>query len=954
MSVSNAVFECVQILTPAQNNKTLNSNLRLELANILVRLKIWAGNVGVFAPDNASVDYRLRDDPDLVEVVFSMSRRLKQSLLNAVNPPLLEESDDEEKEVVHGRGDDSVASGSSSASLDLDSNVEESDSDDDLEKLGPSAIFIEEANQVINRLYRLATVFRKPQSSSENAKVQGFIKKLFERGDVEELEDVEDHARSHIKAHFPQAPDFLVRRLVEAVVFRRMKIRYRQRHQAKLNQGLETAFAGLELGQYDKSNTTPATGLTRSSHVSGKHNGGKGKDHSPSKPRSSVFSATNASSINRARFADYPRSTALSGVTKAAVGRRQQLDVPPPPNNDGQEKIECPYCLRMVNQEEMTQPRWTRHILKDIDPFICLFEDCKDSLTLFKTVEEWLGHMQWQHTIVYSCQAVGHEREVFSSPQDLERHIRREHPDTFTESQLPGLVKQGTLPSSNTLGTLNYSLSVGESLCLLCHTSVPQPVNAESTDNTEPASTAEQRMQNHILEHLEAIALLALPGGNGSDGMNSDARHSIPGLDAEVKENHDLSLDVFEDISSERAEDEDVPDQDDDDDFWAAVFHQVKQPHLREPHEDPILIELGEERKKTTTTDEVLVKDMEATEENRLDEGDQSRSDLRQETRTFSDDTPRKISLPEAPTDRMADVDAEAVEYGKFVQTASYVDPSSGTADEYAPGQVISEEASHNVEVPEGPNTIDNTGNLPEKMQQDVLPVVPSQSSVPSSSSQSDEDYTRTATVEFINSITPNFSGFTQQVLNMNPKLAEQNTFLVSRLGHHLVARYNSLLQKRVVHFQQTMTGECPSEDMCIASGGSAVALNEKMKTRGMGPSSSSYGAGPEMELSELDFPPNVPVPPTKSFPAKFECQVCFRETNIIQPSDWTRHVHEDVQPFICTWHRCRKDHPPFKRYDDWVRHENENHRVFSALSLDFRNNKTNSSDSISSGGHAT
>lgn len=923
MSVSNAVFECVQILTPAQNNKTLNSNLRLELANILVRLKIWAGNVGVFAPDNASVDYRLRDDPDLVEVVFSMSRRLKQSLLNAVNPPLLEESDDEEKEVVHGRGDDSVSSGSSSASLDLDSNVEESDSDDDLEKLGPSAMFIEEANQVIHRLYRLATVFRKPQSSSENAKVQGFIKKLHEKGDVEELEDVEDHARSHIKAHFPQAPDFLVRRLVEAVVFRRMKIRYRQRHQDKLNQGLEMAFAGLGLEQYDKSNTTPATGLTLSGHVSGKQNGGKGKDHSLSKPRSSVFSATNASSINRARFADYARSIALSGVTKAAVGRRQQLDVPPPPNNDGQEKIECPYCLRMINQEEMTQPRWTRHILKDIDPFICLFEDCKESLPLFKTVEEWLGHMQWQHTIVYSCQAVGHEREVFSSPQDLESHIRRGHLDTFTESQLPGLVKQGTLPSSNTIGALNYSLSVGETQCLLCHTIDPQPLNAESTDDTEPVSTAEQRMQNHILEHLEAIALLALPGGAGSDGMNSDARHSIPGLDADVKrENDELPLDIFEDAAAKRVEDEDVPDQDDHDDFWAAVFHQVKQPHLREPHEDPILIELGEEKKKTAT-DEVLVEDMEAIEETRLDGEDKSRSDLRQET----------------------------LEHGKFVQTASYVDPSSGTDN--APGKAFLEEASQKVEVPEGPDAIDNTGKLPEKMQHDVLPVVSSHSPSRSSSSQSDDDYTRTATDEFINSITPDFSGFTQQVLNMNPKLAEQNTFLVARLGHHLVARYNNLLQTRVVHFQQTITGDCPSGNMCIASGGSAVALGEKLKTHGMGSSSSSYEAGSEMELSDLDFPPNVPVPPTKSFPAKFECQICFRETNIIEPSDWTRHVHEDVQPFICTWERCRRNHT-FKRYDDWVRHENENHRVFSDRSLGFRNKETNSYDSISNGGHAT
>ncbi|KAG6359755.1 hypothetical protein INS49_010807 [Diaporthe citri] len=231
MSISNAVLECVRILTPTQTDKTLSSKLRQELADILVRLKTWAGNVGVFAPDNASVDYRLRDDEDLVEVVFSMMRKLKQSLSQAIHPPLLEESDvedeDEDEEGNEGAVADPLSSGSSSASLDPDSSVEESDSGNDPERLGPSATFIEEANNVINRLYRLAEVIRKPVSSSENAKIRGFMKKQNEKGNVEELADVEDHVRCHIKAHFPQAPEFLVNRLVEAVVFRRMMIRYR-------------------------------------------------------------------------------------------------------------------------------------------------------------------------------------------------------------------------------------------------------------------------------------------------------------------------------------------------------------------------------------------------------------------------------------------------------------------------------------------------------------------------------------------------------------------------------------------------------------------------------------------------------------------------------------------------------------------------------------------------------
>src|SRR5450756_3141868 len=41
---------------------------------------------------------------------------------------------------------------------------------------------------------------------------------------------------------------------------------------------------------------------------------------------------------------------------------------------------------------------------------------------------------------------------------------------------------------------------------------------------------------------------------------------------------------------------------------------------------------------------------------------------------------------------------------------------------------------------------------------------------------------------------------------------------------------------------------------------------------------------------------------------------------------DWVKHVHEDLQPFTCTYHRCKKP-KSFKRKADWVRHENERHR---------------------------
>jgi hypothetical protein len=81
-----------------------------------------------------------------------------------------------------------------------------------------------------------------------------------------------------------------------------------------------------------------------------------------------------------------------------------------------------------------------------------------------------------------------------------------------------------------------------------------------------------------------------------------------------------------------------------------------------------------------------------------------------------------------------------------------------------------------------------------------------------------------------------------------------------------------------------------------------------------------------EGALNDETFPQGVPMPPTRNLPAEFECQLCFKAKNFQKPSDWTKHVHEDVQPFTCTYEKC-KEPKSFKRKADWVRHENERHR---------------------------
>jgi len=185
---------------------------------------------------------------------------------------------------------------------------------------------------------------------------------------------------------------------------------------------------------------------------------------------------------------------------------------------------------------------------------------------------------------------------------------------------------------------------------------------------------------------------------------------------------------------------------------------------------------------------------------------------------------------------------------------------------------------------------------------------------------------------KLMDDIAPNFVGFQQHVVKLNPMLGTPGNYLVDRIAHQQLIRYKNLLNLRVKHLQAIAAGNCACGSMCIVSGGSANILDSRGDQRGLDPLSSRYD-GSDGDITPLEgainqdsFPQDIPMPPTSSLPSEFECQLCFTAKKFQKPSDWTKHVHEDVQPFTCTWERC-KEPKMFKRKADWVRHENEGHR---------------------------
>ncbi|KAK8050362.1 hypothetical protein PG994_012092, partial [Apiospora phragmitis] len=183
-----------------------------------------------------------------------------------------------------------------------------------------------------------------------------------------------------------------------------------------------------------------------------------------------------------------------------------------------------------------------------------------------------------------------------------------------------------------------------------------------------------------------------------------------------------------------------------------------------------------------------------------------------------------------------------------------------------------------------------------------------------------------------VKDIVPTFDGFQQHILRLNPGLDKTNDYLVERIAHQMIVRYKNLQNLKIKHLKAANTGSCMCGSLCLAQGGSAAPLDGRGDARGIDPlsarSDSPDGEGTPLEngINAESFPSGIPIPPTSSLPAELECQLCYTHRKFQKPSDWTKHVHEDVQPFTCTWAPCR-DPKMFKRKADWVRHENEGHR---------------------------
>jgi hypothetical protein len=173
--------------------------------------------------------------------------------------------------------------------------------------------------------------------------------------DLEDDEKFEDFLRWTIKKEIPDlhTSNNLTQRVVDAALFRRWKMFYKERHAQKLAQNLENLF---DSGQDDQSAEEHGDIIQEGIPiitVEGPKNVGTSPLRSKTTRKMVAFSDTEPSVARGLKVAMAATSKAPSVMSRTGMARRSRLAIPraPQPSTKESQETVCPYCSNIIGPE---------------------------------------------------------------------------------------------------------------------------------------------------------------------------------------------------------------------------------------------------------------------------------------------------------------------------------------------------------------------------------------------------------------------------------------------------------------------------------------------------------------------------------------------------------------------------------------------------------------------------
>ncbi|KAF8465065.1 hypothetical protein BDZ91DRAFT_728618 [Kalaharituber pfeilii] len=447
----------------------LSSDARALFVDERGRFRIWAQNVGAHRVGKVSLEYRLREASHVRCIIFKLLVSLQGFL--------------EETLVLLRHDPSNVASAHLSLSCDNPVDISEDIIDQagiETEVSQTDLDFVcSDVSHAINALYKLSTLIQNPTARDKMHKYANI-----------EVSHFEFYERLRFKDKFNgSVPDFLVSRLVKANLKRRQHFIYSKTHHDKIAadeelekgdpRGAVSALVAPSVAIL--SETTASTFVEPIQRLDTR---GKGLGHLEVIPEHE--SETGRSMITSVA------STCADAAAEAPTGL--QFTIPPPPHpyqvlSGKPQYFSCPYCHKIVQISRRRE--WKKHVLEDLQPYICTYESCAQPDRLFISRKEWYDHELQDHRREWVCNLKHCRNLVFCSRSSFHTHLCWMHDDVLSDT-------------ANAADINHDKLAFISSHC---------EVPAESEQKCPFCSTCliPSNLRNHLADHLIDIALFTLP-----------------------------------------------------------------------------------------------------------------------------------------------------------------------------------------------------------------------------------------------------------------------------------------------------------------------------------------------------------------------------------------------------------------------------------------------------------
>ncbi|KAF4498468.1 serine threonine kinase [Fusarium agapanthi] len=465
-TISDCYIQCsgsFSHLIKSLGTSTRDTNDRMPLigiANEYSRFDVWAGSVGAKHPPHKriSLDYRLRDSSFYAARGVDILQRLDSTLKTADDLIIGERPLVEAAQPRFDRQRDNDSDRSSVASS------AKSSSSDEADMLSPErqiAALYESITNSVRHLYSLAMVIRQPVATDRLSRASKIAVDHFISFD-----------QRHVEECFPDASMVLKKRLAKAITRRRQLLIYNEQHYRKSSepQLSEETTATSHIAQ-DEPSKKAKQDMPPIPVTSGpiEHLVRHTPSYAPTISKGSLLASTEATKfIPPVDNREEPDVQSESGTitTFGFTGKdRIALRVPPRPQDDNGEALEqflCPLCYHLI--EVKGERAWTRHVFRDLQGYVCTFDNCETPDILFETRQDWLRHEFENHRREWNCNDPKHK--PFNSETEFIEHMKALH-----ELQLPG-------PQLSSLAKLCERSSTADSVpCPLCRDGCHDVVN---------------------------------------------------------------------------------------------------------------------------------------------------------------------------------------------------------------------------------------------------------------------------------------------------------------------------------------------------------------------------------------------------------------------------------------------------------------------------------------------